>query len=56
MAKKKRITKADLLKIELAAVRGEKKAQGVFDGRFREKVVKSKKRYSRKPKHPKKEV
>ncbi len=51
----KRITKKELLKIELAAVRNEKKAQGAFDGRFREKVVKSKKRYTRKPKHKKKE-
>ncbi len=47
---KKRITKADLLKIERAAVRAERKAQGAFDGRFREKVVKSKKRYLRKKK------
>lgn len=44
MAKKKRITKKDLLKIEQAAVREERKQQGALDGRFREKVVPDKKR------------
>ncbi|MCL4281657.1 MAG: hypothetical protein KJZ58_05270 [Flavobacteriales bacterium] len=51
MAKKKRITKKELLKIEQAAVREERKRQGALDGRFREKVEKSKKTYSRKRKH-----
>ncbi|HMN04661.1 MAG TPA: hypothetical protein PKD45_02960 [Flavobacteriales bacterium] len=44
MAKKKRITKKELLKIEQAAVREERKQQGALDGRFREKVVPDKKR------------
>lgn len=48
---KKRIERKDLLKVESSAVREERKAQGALDGRFREKVVKSKKRYTRKPKH-----
>ncbi|MGV9012676.1 MAG: hypothetical protein ACOH13_08800 [Flavobacteriales bacterium] len=52
---KKRITKKQLLQIELAAVRGECKEQGALDGRFREKVEKSKKAYSRKTKHNKPE-
>jgi stalled ribosome alternative rescue factor ArfA len=52
---KKRITKKDLLKIEQAAVREERKEQGALDGRFREKVEKSKKSYTRKAKHKKKE-
>lgn len=34
--------------IERAAKRAEQKAAGVFDGRFRPRVVKNKKRYSRK--------
>ncbi|MBX2983832.1 MAG: hypothetical protein KF843_14230 [Flavobacteriales bacterium] len=52
---KKRITKEELLKIEKAAVREERKDQGALDGRFREKVEKSKKTYTRKTKHKKKE-
>jgi hypothetical protein len=52
---KKRITKKDLLQIEHAAVREERKQQGALDGRFREKVEKSKKAYTRKAKHKKKE-
>ncbi len=48
---KRRITKKDLLKIEQAAVREERKEQGALDGRFREKVEKSKKTYTRKVKH-----
>ncbi len=48
---RKRIERKDLLKVESSAVRAERKAQGAFDGRFREKVVKSKKRYARRPKH-----
>ena len=34
--------------IERAAKRAEQKAAGAFDGRFRPRVVKNKKRYSRK--------
>jgi hypothetical protein len=48
---KKRITKKELLKIEKAAVREERKRQGALDGRFSEKVEKSKKTYTRKTKH-----
>lgn len=36
--------------IERAAKRAEQKAAGAFDGRFRPRVVKNKKRYSRKRK------
>lgn len=43
--------KKDLLAIERAAKRAEQKAQGAFDGRFREKVVKDNKKYSRKRRH-----
>lgn len=50
---KKRIPKKDLLQIEQAAVREERKEQGALDGRFREKVEKSKKAYTRKTKHKK---
>lgn len=52
---KKRITKKELLQIEQAAVREERKQQGALDGRFREKVEKSKKTYTRKTKHKKKD-
>lgn len=52
---KKCITKEELLKIEQAAVREERKEQGALDGRFREKVEKSKKTYTRKEKHKKKD-
>lgn len=48
---KKRITKKDLLKLERSAVREERKQQGALDGRFREKVEKNKKTYTRKVKH-----
>lgn len=48
---KKVISKKDLLRLTSGAVREERKAQGALDGRFREKVVKSKKTYSRKKKH-----
>ncbi|MCO6481988.1 MAG: hypothetical protein J5I62_04255 [Flavobacteriales bacterium] len=48
---KKDVTKRDLLKVERSAVREERKQQGALDGRFREKVEKSKKTYSRKRKH-----
>ncbi len=40
----------DLLAIERAAKRAEQKEQGAFDGRFRVKVVKDKRKYSRKRK------
>ena len=50
----KRITKKDLLQIEQAAVRQARKEQGALDGRFREKVEKNKKTYTRKVKHKKK--
>ncbi len=52
---KKRITKKDLLKIERSAVREERKEQGALDGRFRQKVEKSRKNYTRKVKHRKKD-
>lgn len=50
MAKKKTITKKELDAIERAAKRKEQKEAGALDGRFREKVVPDKKRYSRKHK------
>ncbi len=37
--------------IERAAKRAEQKAAGIFDGRYRPRVVKSGKRYQRRPKH-----
>lgn len=52
---KKRITKKELLRIEQTSVREERKEQGALDGRFREKVEKNKKTYTRKAKHKKKE-
>ncbi|MEB2340487.1 MAG: hypothetical protein OZ932_00590 [Flavobacteriia bacterium] len=39
------------MELERSAVREERKQQGALDGRFREKVEKSKKTYSRKRKH-----
>lgn len=50
MSAKKRITRKDLDAIERAAKRKAQKEAGALDGRFREKVVPSKKRYTRKPK------
>lgn len=48
MAKQKRITKKDLDAIERAAKREAQKAAGALDGRFRPRVVKNKKKYTRK--------
>ncbi len=39
-------------RIERSVKRAAQKAAGVFDGRFRPRVVKSCKTYKRKPKHP----
>lgn len=39
-------------RIERTVKRAEQKAAGVFDGRYRPRVVKSRKNYKRKPKHP----
>jgi hypothetical protein len=52
MAKKKRAPKKDLVAIDLAAKRKAQKEQGAFDGRFRPRVVKDKKRHSRKKPPP----
>jgi hypothetical protein len=52
MPAKKRITKKELDAIERAAKREAQKAAGALDGRYRPRVVKSKKRFARKPKHP----
>ncbi len=51
MGKKKRITKKELDAIERAAKREAQKAAGALDGRYRPRVVKSRKTYTRKPKH-----
>jgi hypothetical protein len=48
--KKKKTVTTDQLARE--AKRAAQKAAGALDGRFREKVVKSKKGFARKPKHP----
>jgi hypothetical protein len=48
--KKKKTVTTDQLARE--AKRAAQKAAGALDGRFREKVVKSGKNYTRKPKHP----
>ncbi|MBK6341202.1 MAG: hypothetical protein IPF41_01080 [Flavobacteriales bacterium] len=52
MPAKKRITKKELDAIERSAKREAQKAAGALDGRYRPRVVKSKKGYARKPKHP----
>lgn len=52
MAKTKAASKKDLAAIDRAAKRKAQKEQGAFDGRFRPRVVKSKKRYSRKRTDP----
>lgn len=54
MAAKKRITKKELEAIELTAKRKEQKDAGALDGRFRPKVVPSKKKKTP-PKRPKEE-
>ena len=52
MAKKLKITKEDLRKIEKTVVREERKEQGALDGRFGTKVIPDKKKtYKRKKKH-----
>ncbi len=51
--RKKKLPTADQLARE--AKRAAQKAAGALDGRFREKVVKSKKGFTRKPKHPDRE-
>lgn len=48
MAAKKRITKKELDAIERAAKRKEQKEAGAMDGRFRPKVIPSKRTYRRK--------
>lgn len=53
MAAKKRITRKDLDAIERAAKRQAQKEAGALDGRFREKVVPARRKYTRKPKHRK---
>ncbi|MBL7962755.1 MAG: hypothetical protein JNM31_02820 [Flavobacteriales bacterium] len=55
MTKRKKPTKKELLQLERGALREEQKAQGALDGRFRERKMESRKRYARKPKHPKKD-
>jgi hypothetical protein len=54
MTAKKRITKKELDAIERAAKREEQKDAGALDGRFRPRVVPSKKKKSP-PKRPKEE-
>lgn len=49
-APRKRRKPSPIDAIERAAKRAEQKAAGAFDGRFRVKVVKSRKRYARKKK------
>lgn len=51
MTTRKRITKKELNAIERSAKREAQKAAGALDGRFRPRVVKSRKTYKRKPKH-----
>jgi hypothetical protein len=54
MAARKRKRKKPVTSDQLAreAKRAAQKAAGALDGRFREKVVKSAKVFTRKPKHP----
>ena len=51
MAKKQKTDKDILRNIEKGIVREEQKEQGALDGRFRPKVIPSKKAYKRKPKN-----
>ncbi|WKZ65336.1 MAG: hypothetical protein QY325_11240 [Flavobacteriales bacterium] len=51
MAKRKRPARQELDAIERAAKREAQKAAGALDGRYRPRVVKSRKAYTRKPKH-----
>lgn len=46
-----KVAAQDLSRIERAAKRKAQKEQGVFDGRYRPRVVKNKKGYTRKRKH-----
>jgi len=48
MAKRGRTSSTDRDRIEREAKRAEQKEAGVFDGRFRPRVVKDKKKYTRK--------
>lgn len=52
MPPKKRITRKELDAIERAAKRAAQMAAGALDGRYRPRVVRSRKAYKRKPKHP----
>ena len=52
MSPRKRLTRRELDRIERAAKREAQKAAGALDGRFRPRVVKSRKLYSRKRKPP----
>jgi hypothetical protein len=47
--------KPDMQKLRLAASRVSQKEQGFFDGRFVTRTEESKKKYKRKPKHPKRD-
>ncbi|MBK9177712.1 MAG: hypothetical protein IPM46_15550 [Flavobacteriales bacterium] len=51
MAAKKRDSQKELDAIERAAKREAQKAAGALDGRYRPRVVKSRKSYTRKRKH-----
>lgn len=51
MAKKTKITREELFKIELAVIRRSKVKQGFFDGRFATRQERNKKKYSRTQKH-----
>ena len=52
---KDRITKEQLHKLKVGSERESQIDQGYFDGRFRERVEKSKKYPKRKPKHKNKD-
>lgn len=45
------IDKKDVDKLQKSKLREEQKQEGMFDGRFKTKSVKSAKEYKRKPKH-----
>ncbi len=47
------ISKKDLTKIKKSSLREEQKSDGMFDGRYKTKSVRSDKEYRRKPKHNK---
>lgn len=51
MNRRRRPTRRTPVSLDRSAKRAAQKAAGAFDGRFRPRVVRSRKTYSRRPKH-----